>query len=281
MTHASREQVLADPGGANAAIAAALSEAEPAVPAPPGDTVRLPGGLVHAGTTYRDAVIRELTGADEEALSRAVASGSAFRFADVLITRGTVSVGDLPASPDLLRRLLVADRDELALAIRAAAYGDTVTIESWQCPACRRLVDVSFSLKDDIERRPLDDPAAGAAFTVTCRGATAKARLPTGADQEYLAADGDFTAGQRNSRLLSRITETWTSADGKEYYVPASPSSVLDMPLTLRQEVIRQAAERQPGPRYNQVRFTHEECRNEVILALGLQDLFRELLAFL
>lgn len=285
MAQRSRADTMADPQKANAEISAVLDKAvagdEPAVPDPPGDLVRLPGGLVVEGETIRTATIRELTGTDEEALSRALASGSAFRFADVLITRGTAAVGNRAATPDLLRRLLIADRDEIAIGIRRATYGDTMTVESWQCPACRRGVDVSFSLAEDLERRPLADPARDTVFTVEHRGASAKARLPNGADQEFLLADGDFTAGQRNSRLLSKITESWTSRSGQEYYVPASPSSVLEMPLTLRQEIIRQVAERQPGPRYNQVRFTHEECGNEVTLALGLQDLFRELLSFL
>lgn len=280
-----REQALADPAQTNADITSVLAQAGMAPPSPPplpGDTVTLPGGLVRDGRVRRQAVIRELTGADEEALSRAWQSGSLFRFMDVLIECGTVMIGDLPATPEVLKGLLLGDRDELALAVRAATYGDEMSIDGWQCPACGGLSDISFSLSQDVERARLDDPAAGVTFEVPLRkGGTALARLATGADQEDVYSDETWTPAQRNTRLLSRCVLALTSEQGAKTSVAAFPSAARDLASADRHAILRQLGERQPGPRYNKISFTHDGCKNEVTLALGITDLFRDLIAFL
>ena len=61
-----------NPEQANKEIAAALAEAVPDFPIPelpPDDLVQLPGGFVKDGTLIRTAIVRELTGVDEEALA--------------------------------------------------------------------------------------------------------------------------------------------------------------------------------------------------------------------
>lgn len=279
-----REEALASPGKTNADVDAILSGAgvndAPEVEAPPADLVKLPGGLVQGGKVRKSAVVRELNGSDEEALSRALQSGSVFHFMDVLIERGTVSVGDLQATPEILKSLLIGDRDELALAIRIATYGDEMSIERWTCPACQKMSDISFSLAEDVERKTLK--AEDGVFEVSLRkGATAKVRLPNGADQDALFEDDDWTTAQRNTILISRCVLSYTDPDGQEFNMAAFPSMSLNFSIPDRQKIIREISERQPGPRYNEIGFTHQECKNEVVLALGVRDLFRDLILFL
>lgn len=132
-----REEALSDPAKTNTEISSVLGSAvAPEIEDAPDDRVKLPGGLVKGNKVYRTAQVRELNGEDEEALSRALRSGSVFHFMDTLIERGTKSVGDLPATKEVLKSMLVGDRDELALAIRKATYGDVMDIEQWICPAC-------------------------------------------------------------------------------------------------------------------------------------------------
>lgn len=278
-----REEALASPGKTNADTAAVIGGSAPVIEEAPDDLVRLPGGIVKAGKTYRDAIVRELDGEDEEALSKALRSGSIFHFMDTLIERGTVAVGDLPATPDLLKSLLIGDRDELALAIRKATYGEAMDIEQWICPACGKQSDISFTLTPDvIERTVLGDPAKDAYFDVKLRkGAKARVRLPNGADQAALFEDESWTTAQRNTILLSRCVIEYTNPDGEKFSVPAFPSLVLTMSIPDRAKIIKEITKRQPGPRYNEVRFTHDECQNEVVLALGVRDLFRDLILFL
>lgn len=280
-----REESLASPGKTNAEIDAILSGAgvnnAPEMDTPPPDLVKLPGGLVHGGKVLRTAVVRELNGSDEEALSRALQPpGTIFHFMDTLISRATVSVGDLPATREILKSLFIGDRDELALAIRIATYGDEMSIERWQCPACGKLSDISFSLAEDVNRKTIKDGES--VFEVRLRkGASAKVRLPNGDDQDALFEDPEWSWAQRNTILISRCVQTYTDPSGQHFNMAAFPSMSLNLSIPDRQKIIREISERQPGPRYNEVRFTHEECKNEVVLALGVKDLFRDLILFL
>lgn len=282
----SREDALANPGQTNTEVSAILAGAgvndAPEIEDAPDDLVKLPGGLVRGGKVYRTAIVRELNGSDEEALSRALQSSSVFHFMDTLIERGTVSVGDLRADRDVLKGMLIGDRDELALAIRCATYGDEMTIERWVCPHCERMSDISFSLVGDVERDTLKNPAEDTVFEVELRkGAKATVRLPNGGDQDALFEDESWTTAQRNTKLLAQCVMTITDAAGQTFNVMAFPSMVMNLSIPDRQKIIRQISERQPGPRYNEVKFVHQECKNEVILALGVRDLFRDLILFL
>lgn len=281
-----REQSAENPEATNATIANALAHAgvnvAPEVSSPPNDLVKLPGGLVLGGVVHRTAVVRELNGADEEALSRALQSGSAFRFMDVLIERGTVSVGESPATREMLKSMLVGDRDALALAIRIATYGDVMHVDQWVCPNCATQSDISFSLTEDVECRTLDDPANDLVFHVKLRkGGDAKVRMPNGADQDAIFENEKWTTAQRNTILLSRCILNVTNANGQEFNMAAFPSLSLSMSSVDRHAIIEAISKRQPGPMYNSIRFVHEECQSEVTLALGVRDLFRDLIAVL
>lgn len=254
----------------------------PDAPEPADDLVRLPGGLIRNGEVVRTAYVRELNGFDEEALSKALASGNIIHFVDVLVARGTEAIGTEPATPELLKNLLIGDRDEIVLAIRKATYGDTVSVERWTCPECSGVTPLSFSLTDDIERKKLENPAEETVFEVELRkGAKAKVRLPNGADQAYLFDDESLTTAQRNSRLLTKCVMSYTGPDGREHNIAARPTVVLELSSPDRQKLVQEISKRQPGPQYNRIKFTHDECGNEVVLALGVADLFRDLILFL
>lgn len=286
-TTRTREDSLANPGQANADAARVLAGAgvntPPVIAEAPDDVVQLQGGLLRDGKLHRTAIVRELNGADEEALSRALKTGSGFRFMDVLVERGTESIGGQPATGELVKSLLIGDRDELAVAIRVATYGDELAIEQWECPACSRLMNLAdFSLTNDLERVTLNDPAQDATFEVALRkGAKALVRLPNGKDQEALYEDESWTAAERNTKLLSLCVMSYTDPAGQSFNIRAFPSIVLNLSIPDRQKLIREISERQPGPRYNEIKFKHEECQNEVILGLGIADLFRDLILFL
>lgn len=278
-----REDALANPAQTNSEINAVIAGVNaPEIDPAPDDSVRLPGGLLRKGKLIRTATVRELNGSDEEALSRALKSGSAFRFMDTLIDRGTVSVGHEDADRELLKSMLIGDRDELALAIRVATYGYDIDIERWICPACGKQSDIGFTLTDDVIERKTLDPDDNGVFEIALRkGAKAVVRLPNGADQDAMFADESWTPAQRNTVLISRCVQTYTDPSGQPFNMAAFPSMSLKLSIPDRQKIIQEVTERQPGPRYNEVKFKHEECQNEVILALGVMDLFRDLILFL
>jgi hypothetical protein len=282
----SKEDLLAKAQAGSTRIQAVLDQAQgvgnlPVMPEPPDDLVALPGGIQRGVTLVRTAVVRELNGSDEEALSKALKSNNLVHFMDVLVTRGTEKIGAEDATRDLLKQLLIGDRDELALAIRIATYGETFSTDEWECPACREVGYLNFSLIEDVKRRTLADPA-DAQFEVDLRkGAKARVRLPNGGDQEYLYVDPSWTPAQRNSRLLERCVISYTDPAGHEHQVVSRPSIVMSLPIPDRQRIISEISKRQPGPRYNEVTFKHDGCGNEVTLALGIADLFRDLILFL
>jgi hypothetical protein len=150
----------------------------------------------------------------------------------------------------------------------------------WICPECGGKVDkITFSLSDDVTRKTLRSPADESVFEVELRrGASARVRLATGAVQVAVFEDPDLNAPKRNDILLSKCVETYTDSRGESHLIAGFPSMVRKMSSPDRQKILRELTERQPGPRYNDVRFDHEGCGKEVSLALGITDLFRDLL---
>jgi hypothetical protein len=285
-TSMTRDEILADPGAAAAALDSINKIAGTDLPVadlPADDLVTLPGGHIHKGEVIRTAVVRELNGADEEALAKALQGGNLYHLLDTLISRGVVKLGNL--SPEETQRavpdLLVGDRDELILGIRAATYGEQIEVFGWTCPKCNGVVDkIEFSLKEDVERVKLKNPLEETEFEIKLnRGAKAKVRLATGAVQLAVWEQDGLVGPQRDDILLSKTVQTYTDRRGQEHVISLWPSMVREMTAPDRRAIIRELTKRQPGPRYNDVRFTHDGCHEEVALALGITDLFRDLIA--
>lgn len=281
-----RDQILENPGAAAAQLDAINKMAGTDMPVaeiPPDDLVTLPGGYIHKGEVLRTAVVRELNGEDEEALAKALQGGNLYHLLDTLISRGVVKLGSLSydetqrAIPDLL----VGDRDELLLGIRRATYGDTVEVFGWTCPECAGVVDkIEFSLTEDVERIKLKNPLEDIEFEIALgRGAKAKVRLATGRVQLEVWEMDNLVGPQRDDIMLKSTVQTYTDRAGQEHVISLWPSMVRQMSAPDRRKIIRELSQRQPGPRYNDVRFTHDGCHKEVALALGITDLFRDLIA--
>lgn len=270
---------LDDPNGANAAIASAIasSAATPEIDLPADGIVGLPGGLVTTtGKVVREAEVQELTGAHEEALAKARASGTPARTMTALLDSGVVSVGDEPASRSLLSRLLVGDRDALVLGICEATYGKEIELPTITCPHCGEELDVTLTT-EDIPVVRLEDPAGDARFIVELRkGRKAHVRLAVGADQEALLENPKLSVAEMNTLLLSRVLLSIEEANGDQTPVAGHIDTARNLSIPDRSKILRELAERQPGPKFDQVKFTHDSCQKEVTLPLGVGDLFRD-----
>lgn len=285
-TGMTREEVLANPAEAQSALDAAAKAAKSPMPVaefPPDDLVTLPGGLTYKGELIRRVTVRELNGEDEDALARAIQNPNPYHFLDTLLSRGVERIGTLSpeTSQALLSDLLTGDRDEIILGIRRVTYGDAVEVFGWTCPLCGKAVDkIEFSLTEDVDRKTLKDPAAETVFDLPLRkGATAKVRLATGAVQTAVFEMPDLTSPQRDDIMLSKCIETYTDPGGQVHLIPGFPSMVRKLSAPDRRTILQALSERQPGPRYNEIGFNHEECGGAVTLALGITDLFRDLIA--
>jgi hypothetical protein len=174
--------------------------------------LELPGGYRDAqGDLHREVVLAAPTGREEETL----ASHPATRPAQVtaLLDACVRRVGAFePVTADLMRGLLVADRAYLMLRLRQFTVGDRILVVL-TCPSCSRPMDLDFEVGQIpiVARRPESaiityELPAEAAF-VTPGGTPIHAvrfRLPTGEDEEALAARPAMTEAEGIATLLER-----------------------------------------------------------------------------
>lgn len=267
-------------GKAAAAMAATVKD--PVATPPPDTLVELPGGLVRGASVIRTAEVRELTGEHEEALARASKAqpGSVVHFLNTLLECGTVRFGgeDPSQTAALLRDTLVGDRDALLIGIRRATYGDDIELEEWKCPECKNTTDLSIPLAD-IPVHKLEHPDKDITFDVPLRkGRVAEVRLANGADQTAVFVTGEQTVAERDSILLARTLLAIRDKDGTRHTTTGDAGTLArKLSLPDRHAVLRELTERQPGPKFAELKFTHADCGKEVGLAIGLPDLFRDL----
>lgn len=227
--------------------------------------VELPSGyLTQDGVLVQEATVRELTGADEEALAKAA---SPSRFINVLLERGVVKIGDEAANSGLLRNLLVGDRDALVIGIRRATFGNDVELVAVPCANCSEIVDLTIELSD-IPVRKLDDPTVRI-YEVPLRKGVAKLRFPSGKIQEGLLEKEKLSLPERNSYLLAQCV---VSLPGVSI---VDERAIKSLGMADRKLLLDYIEKHQPGPRYDELTFQHEECGGESPVYLTVGDLFR------
>jgi hypothetical protein len=267
---------LENPEAANAQIAALLSD-DPATSQgrAPGPIMEPPpDGLVTLPGSGQKVEVRELTGADEEALARV--QGTFSRWAATMLDLAVEKIDDKPADPDAVGKLLVGDRDFLLMAIRKVTWGPEIELLGIQCDNCGETFDPIVHT-DNIPVKKLQDPS-DASFTVDLRnGRKAAVRLPNGHDQAVYLDKEDLSNAQRNTLLLQRCVASITDAQGMEMPVEGFPSMVRDMSLPDRTRVLRAISERMPGARYNEVPVAHEDCGGTTVIGIGPVALFPDL----
>jgi hypothetical protein len=263
--------VLGDTQGATAAIQSLLTDSAgepPAIPTPPDCLIALPAGLVREDHIITEAEVRELTGADEEALARV--RSNPLRMLETLLELGTVRIGDVPATSDVLPQLLLGDRDALVVAIRRVTFGDEMDFAEILCPHCGDDFAATISL-GDIQSQTAD---VGRLTVPLRKGGYAIVRYPKGADQAAMLADPKATNAEHNSTLLARCLVEIRDEHGNTK--PGGTDLAKSLGLADRRTILNQLAAKQPGPRLLELKIEHEECGGEVPLPLSVADLFRD-----
>src|SRR5271169_4326318 len=103
----------------------------------------LPGGLrLPQGTVLTQASLRALSGREEEWLAWHPGAPSATRVTG-LLAACVRSLDAHPVTEDLVRQLLVGDRDYLILQLRRLTLGENLQAVI-RCPSCANKMDVSF-----------------------------------------------------------------------------------------------------------------------------------------
>jgi hypothetical protein len=149
----------------------------------------LPGGYCDdAGVTRREVQLTPVTGWEEEYLSTVPAATPSANVITQLLVRCVRRVGDLAnVDAPLIRRMLVGDREYLILKLRQMTIGNNLrVILECQYAECGKNMEIGIALDElAIGERPVTSRG----FTVElASGGRLEFRLPTGEDQEQLAA---------------------------------------------------------------------------------------------
>lgn len=242
----------------------AASKAE--IRAPKNPIVELSVGLdVPFEGTITTAEIRELNGADEEAIAKLNDPAKALM---LILERAVVKLGDKPVEKELLDALLAADRELLLLAIRKLTFGNEITFEGNMCDSCVEPQKITVDLEEDVEVKKLD--MNDTEFNVACKAGSVRVKLPTGYAQKALVSSANKTAAELDSIVLKNCI---VSINGQAL---VSHGDILKLSIKDRREILKEISNRNPGPQLSEVKKNCPTCGQEVSLPLTLADLFQE-----
>lgn len=238
----------------------------------------LPMGLaLPDGEVIASATVRELNGEDEEELARATKSKNYGHFLDVLLERGVAKLGDAKPTGKQLRDLTAGDRDFLVIAIRRATYGDTIDYAEVPCTNCGEPNDISVNLGEDIENVKID-PTKATFQVLLSNNRSALCRIPNGHDQEELGKLPPFpqtTTPEYNSVLIKQcVVEVTDLTTGRSQSMAAFPALSRKLSMKDRKKIVDKLNNSQPGPQYNDVKYTCPSCEQEVTISVNVGALF-------
>lgn len=258
----------ANPALANQLVNKALNETPkertPEIVSPSDTTVELPGGYVTAaGEIIRTAEVRELTGKDEEVISKTNNLGKALLS---ILQLGTVKIGNEPATDKLLDELLIGDRDALLLGIIKATFGNKVKIPVFS-DGEEKLVEVDINA--DIKIKILTDPINDRVFTVNGKNVDYTVKLPNGVVQREMINNADKTPAELSTLVLEN---TLVRIGESPVY---SKAQVQALSVVDRRKIIEEINKRAPGPQFEDVVITDPDTGSEVTVPINLGTLFQ------
>lgn len=182
--------------------------------------VTLPVGIEKDGVRYREVVVDEMKGVDEEGLSNPRHKENFAGAQTELLQRCILEVpGMMPRKADpfhnapitLVRGMFSADRDALMLAIRMLTFGPMMTL-SWRCDKCTAVNDDEVDLTTlQVVEWPADK-APEIEFDLP-RGIEkdgkvhklGRLRFPKGTDAEVLAKQVSRDPGVATTSMLAML----------------------------------------------------------------------------
>jgi hypothetical protein len=239
-------------------------EVEPSIELPPDTSVTLPGGLLDPVLgVISTAEVRELNGADEEAIAKVSDIPKSLL---VILERGTVKLGDEPAKKADLDALLAGDRETLILAIRKVTFGAEIKLGPGNCPECGEEQTFDIDLNKDVPIKELEENERS--FTLDCKVGKVEVSLPDGGVQKELVNSTNKTAAELDTILLNGCV---TAINGLPVM---SVQQIRNLSIKDRRDILDAISSRNPGPQLNEIKKNCKACGLEVPLPLTLADLF-------
>ena len=237
-------------------------EAQITTQAPPEPLVDLHVGFTRGDSLIKTAEIRELTGEDEELISK---SGSIAKALEVILKRGTILLGDQPPSDQELSSLVSGDRDSILLAIRRVTFGNDVDV-ALTCTSCGVRDGYVIDLKNDV---PVVDGNNPTIWDIKTKNGVITVTMPTGTTQKRVIENNEKTAAELSTIFLSGCI---IQVDRE----PVVGSRIaLALGIADREMILREILQKTPGPRLMEVSKTCKACGDEIPVPLSLADLFR------
>jgi hypothetical protein len=254
-----------------AAIAAAIADPVPRIVATPNTTLELVCGVFNEATKEWEttAVVKELTGEDEEALAALDANDDLLyaQYMAALLKRSVVTVGNIKVSenPNIIDELILGDRDSLFLATVRATYGENREYEI-KCPHCTQSNDVLIEMSGFPVKKPKHNPQEPIVVTLR-NGTKQKFRLVSGKDSQIVGKKAK-SIPEQNTILISRCA-VWDD-DNKPNDVEKWAKS---LGMKDRAAIIDKLLEAQPGPEIKEVEAHCAHCEKPFPIALNWASL--------
>ena len=205
-------------------------------------TIRLPGGFWLDGTCHQEAVLRFLNGDDEAFLLETGGSLLLAQRTTALLARCLMRLGPMDrVTTEAVASLTAGDREALLLNLRRLTLGDRLQgVLSCPDPGCGEKMDLDLKVSD-LLLPPYQHAREQYETTIAENGNnySVRFRLPTGADQEMVAASAYSDPQAAADLLLHRCLERVAAEDGQ--LVDNLPPAVIDQLPALMAELDPQA----------------------------------------
>ena len=242
----------------------ASSKPTVSVTSPPDTDVELLGGLFDPFEgVISNAEVRELTGVDEEIISKITDPGKALL---TILERATVKLGGKDVDPELLDAMYAGDRELLLLSIRKATFGSEIKLGPGECPNCGVEQIFHVDLNKDVPMKKLEGDRE---FTVACKVGEVVVTLPTGLTQKAIVASTNKTSAELDTLMLKNCIKSINGAP------VINTDTVRNLSLKDRKDILQEITNRNPGPQLSDIKIACTSCDSEVSLSLTLADLFR------
>lgn len=239
-------------------INTAIQDPVPSIAEAPDTAVRLLKGYVGNKT----AIVREMTGADEEFLSSLEARGtfSYPEYVSALLKRTVVSIGDFEVkkTPGIIDELIIGDRDLLFINVVKATYGNTRTY-TINCPHCNKDTDLSINLDEDFAVQGTEEDADKDIKVTLKNGKEYSFRHPNGEDSKLISGKAKNLAEQ-NTLMIGRCLLDSSIKDTTTW---ARNLSVSD-----RNKIVNAILDVKIGPKAGEVNDPCPSCGEQITLPL-------------
>lgn len=244
----------------------------PLIEDPAPNLIELPRGRYVGKKWETEVELRELTGADEEALAR---FNDAADFFDGVVVYGTARIGStqltdlsFPERQSILADLLIGEREQLFINIARITYGNEKDI-THTCPSCGNEAETTLLLSEDIKIPVMENPYTLTYTMVTSKGDTLSYRLTTGADQLAVIKRRGASAAEQSTLMIS---ECVVKVNDKPVVDPVGMARSLSMGD--RRKLLDHLVEIQPSPDMN-LKMPCAQCGFELVFPLSWGDIFR------